>query len=173
MITSFLLAAVAASPAVDVKAASRAGSGCPATQTVDAKVDGDTLTVDVPAFTAEAGANALSRKNCDVIVQLAWPAGWQVSPVEFTAELEAHVPPGAKADATYKVYYQGQADTDTVVKPLAGDVAAHAEAFALKESWSACGTGVGLVQGLALRVVKDGKASVTKAGTLKLKWRKC
>jgi hypothetical protein len=168
-------------PAVTVTSASRAGSGCPAATTAKAEVSPDrtAVLVEMPPVVAEIagrGGGTFGRTNCDLIVTLSFPAGWQVTPAKSTVKLGAHLAGGANGDLTYKAYQQGQHDTASAQVPLnPGDTADHDESLKLGQVWSACGQNATIVQSVAVKVRGgDGPSKVAaQAGELALTWRPC
>lgn len=176
---------------VTLRGFSYAGSGCSAdTVTGNFPADGNEFQIIWGSFTAEVGPGVPmrdKRKNCQVLLDLAIPAGWQytVESIEYHGDVEVEA--GVEAIAGSSHYFQGDATTVRFNTLFEGpenrtfqviDVVGHAS-----QVWSPCGGGRALNVNYQVRLDAIAEAGVGRvsfgdpngvAGTrLALEWRRC
>lgn len=175
---------------VSVRQLAFAGSGCP----VDSirghfPTDPREFLFIADSFAAEAGPGVPARdnrKNCGIILDLDFAAGWQFTVEEIGYNGHVTVDEGVSAFASSYYYFQGSSDTvrfgtffegpedrDYHVADGVGD---------RDQVWSPCGGGRSLNMNLAVRVTgasgnARGKITFGEDGLsgthLRLKWRRC
>jgi hypothetical protein len=180
---------------VSVRQFSYAGTGCPAgTIRGDLPVDGRTFLIFWDAFAAEAGPGIPlpeSRKNCQILLDLDYPAGWQytLGSIDYSGHLVLE--DGVEATAASAFYFQGSGDTaradKTFVGPLDADYHEVVDFAAETEGqviWSPCEATRAINVNVQVRVnsltARDRNGLITFAtdpetqgSLLALKWRRC
>jgi hypothetical protein len=100
------------------------GSGCaPGTATVSANSDKTGFRIRYRDFLAEAGGNADvtdRRKNCQVGVQVAVPAGWTFAVAEADYRGRARLHSGATGLQKTNYYWQGSSDNNRTEETFSG-----------------------------------------------------
>jgi hypothetical protein len=174
-------------PTARVKSAALAGSGCPAQNTVEAKLSADAARLDaiLPALSATIGGAAktrIARVNCQLIITIEHTAGYQLAPTATRVDVSGRIGAGSDGQLSYKYYFQGQAATPAadVLFSTPGTLTPHVETLKTRQEFGPCGTSTTLVQSYALRLLakgaRDDDASELKAasvGATELAWRAC
>ncbi len=149
-----LLAALSATAAqaqspdyVRVRGISYAGTGCPAgTVSQNVASDYQAFTLLFDSFVAETGPNApfsAKRKNCQINLDLDFPAGWSFT--VFTVDYRGYVSldGGVNALQQSQYYFQGQAQTGrlrtTMNGPTDRDYQIRDQLGVADQIWSPCG----------------------------------
>jgi hypothetical protein len=108
-----LAAAQTVPTGVTVPEISYAGTGCTAATRVGAAVTNPThIAVPQTVYTARSGANntrlADTRLNCQVLVKVNHPAGWQMSVAKADYYGRVKLPQNSEAVSKTTYYYSGQ-----------------------------------------------------------------
>lgn len=195
LLTTFGAPALAEVPEnVTLRGFAYAGTGCaPNTVRGSFPVDGVEFLILWEGFQAQAGANIPlreSRKNCQLNLDLAYPAGWQYTVESTSYQGTFQVQEGTQAIAASYYYFQGsdeQVDFSTTFTSTRRRTYHVTDSVADDEQvWSSCAADRSLNINYQVRVsaVSDGQATGKiafgierdgdPAGTLlKLKWRRC
>ncbi len=109
---------------VTVEVVAANGSGCaPGTATVIANSDNTGFRIRYSDFVAEAGGNADPtdrRKNCQIGVVVAVPAGWTFAIAEADYRGRARLYAGATALQRTNYYWQGSSDSSSTEETFTG-----------------------------------------------------
>ncbi len=179
---------------VTVRGFAYAGTGCSA-NTVRGRfpVEGSEFLITWGGFQAQAGVNIPfreGRKNCQLNLDLAYPAGWQYTVESTSYQGTVQVEDGTQAIAASHYYFQGSDQTVRFSTLFEGPVRRTyhvTDSVADDEQvWSPCTADRSLNINYNVRVstLTDGQATGKiafgverdgdPAGTLlKLKWRRC
>jgi hypothetical protein len=132
---------------VRIRGISYAGTGCPAGSVAEnISPDFQALTLLFDSYVVEAGLNvplSESRKNCQLLVDLDFPNGWQYS--IFTVDYRGYLAldPGSIGQQTARYYFQGQPQTSTLTTTFRGPDQRDyqiRDTFGLTSTvWSPCG----------------------------------
>lgn len=178
---------------VVVKQLSYAGSGCAAgTVRGSLPLDPSGLLLAYDEFSAEAGRHiplGNARRNCQVLLDLDYPEGWQYTVQAIGFGGHAYLAEGTTGVAEAAYYFQGQEATPRVETPLTGPLD---EAFVggsdLSDDaqvWSLCDVKRALNVNVAVRILDaasgaEGRVDFGSGGedgnggvSLSLKWRRC
>ncbi|GBG71764.1 hypothetical protein CBR_g9172 [Chara braunii] len=103
--------APAAPETARIKSFTYAGSGCPPGSAVGSiSEDGEVLTLKFSNFSVSTSSTPL-RKNCDVAINLQYPAGWSYSLASVVLRGYANLDAGVKGVHKVSNYVQGQQST--------------------------------------------------------------
>lgn len=194
---AFLSAGVAAArPAgpdyARVRSISYAGTGCPA-GTIQGRFGSDltSFSLESDDFVAEAGpgvALSASRKNCQIMLNVDFPAGWSFAVAEVDYRGYVALDRGVSATQTSAYYFQGQSTSARLSTTLTGPTFA---SYRIKDTlgisayvWSPCGLSRALVINAQARVDNtrnrsgDGVITVDRvsgrlAQVYGLSWKRC
>ncbi|KAK3990481.1 hypothetical protein QBC44DRAFT_358366 [Cladorrhinum sp. PSN332] len=141
------------------------GSGCPA-RSLPAQNLSNATTILVPQtiFAAESGKNQSkvvdSRTNCEIIIKVNHPAGWQFSVVKADYYGRVHLPQGA--EATSKTTYSFSGGSNQLSRqyyfngPFDGLYFRNDRFVGTSRQWSPCGSGTSLNISSEVRVAPLG-----------------
>lgn len=170
-----------------------AGTGCPAGSVAEnVSPDRQAFTLLFDSFVAQTGLGAKpadARKNCALVVDLDYPAGWQFSVVAVDVRGYAALDPGVTGQQVTTGYFQGSRDQFRVQQdfwgPTAEDYLNSAEIPLATATWSPCAQNAAraLVLNSQVRLISsnrfanglmtvdsiDGSVLMTYA----LRWRRC
>ncbi|KAK4164081.1 hypothetical protein QBC43DRAFT_370290 [Cladorrhinum sp. PSN259] len=167
------------------------GSGCPA-RTIPAQVLSNASTISVPQtiFVAESGKNqsrvAENRVNCQIIIKITHPAGWQYSVVK--ADYYGRVTLPQNAEATSRTTYSFGGASNELSRqyyfdgPFDGLYFRNDRFVGTARQWSPCGTGSSLNITSEVRVAPLGSGASKPAsmeifnplgGKLGISWQQC
>lgn len=179
---------------VTLRSFAYAGTGCPAnTVRVNFPVEGRQFLILWQGFQAQAGVNIPlreSRKNCQLNLDLAYPAGWQYTVESTSYQGTVQLTSGTQAVAASYYYFQGsdeQVNFSTVFDSPRRRTYHVTDVVAEEEQvWSSCTADRSLNINYQVKVssLSDGQATGKiafgierdgdPAGTLlNLKWRRC
>lgn len=164
------------------------GSGCPA-GTVDWYLTDQRtkLNFAYDQFVAETGPEVAAkeqRKNCQINMEITYPAGWSYSVAKVDYFGYADLPEGVSAIQKNLYYFSGQSDQVESALTLNGpynDDYKHRDTIGV-ESWSPCGSKANANLNASVRLVGDrNKAAVATVDrsqgkvrqVFSLNWRKC
>jgi hypothetical protein len=180
-------------PLVTIRSISWAGSGCPAgTVAGNLAPDFTAFTLLFDSYVAEIGPGlplGLSRRNCQILVDLDFPQGWSYSVFDVDYRGFTNLEPGVSGVQQSAYYFQGQLQTarlqTTLSGPRVGD-------YQIRDSlgidalvWSPCGAQRALIINSSVRLVNHSGSSSARGvmttdsinGTVKhiysLQWRRC
>ncbi|KAF8423033.1 hypothetical protein EV426DRAFT_549622 [Tirmania nivea] len=171
---------------VQIKSVTYAGSGCPAGTVASAIVSGGSFHIQFNSFIAKVYPGSKpseSRKNCQLSLELQYPAGWSFTITQFsgngylkldkdvTATLQSTFRWGGQsAVATFRSNWVGPLDKNYYID----------KSLVKGDAWSPCNGPSGtLIINTAARVGnrknKQGSGSITVVNPIALgsKWRKC
>jgi hypothetical protein len=152
---------------VQIRNITYGGTGCPAgsvSQNISADAQAFTLLFD--SFTAEAGPGvdaSSGRRNCQIAVDLQYPAGWTYSVFSVDHRGFAQLDPGVIGEQSASYYFQGATQTGTLVTRLTGptaqDYQVHTEVGVSSVVWSPCSERRALNINSAINVRATGSAA--------------
>jgi hypothetical protein len=157
-------------PSVRIRSISWAGSGCPA-----GTVAGN-LAPDFTAFTllfdssvAEIGPGlplSLSRRNCQILVDLDFPQGWSYSVFDVDYRGFTNLERGVSGVQQSNYYFQGQFQTarlqTTLGGPRVGDYQIRDSLGLSAVIWSPCGAQRALIINSSVRLVNNTGSSAAR-----------
>ena len=170
-----------------IRSLSWAGSGCPAgTVAGNLAPDLTAFTLLFDSYVAEIGPGlplSLSRRNCQILVDLDSPQGWSYSVFDFDYRGFANIPSGVSGILESKYFFQGQSYTARLATTLRGPRNGD---YQIRDSlpldavvWSPCGAQRGLLINVAVRLENhsgnsNARGSITLVTPVYgLQWRRC
>ncbi|KAK0624132.1 hypothetical protein B0T14DRAFT_427077 [Immersiella caudata] len=163
-----------------------AGSGCPAGYAPGHTLsDPSTLILPKSGFTAETGKNKSyldARANCQILVKLKYPSGWQFSVSKADYYGRVQVPEGMTGVSKTTYYFTGDSSdisyNNTIEGPYDGSYFRN-DRFGEKNSlWSPCGSEAMLNINTEVRLSPIGTDQTAVIGvntqeTVEISWRTC
>lgn len=175
---------------VKINGISYAGSGCPAgsvSQLLSDDAKAFTLLFD--SYVAEAGPGmplSMSRKNCQIAVDLRFPQGWSYSIFTVDYRGYAKLDPGTTGQQVSSYYFAGQTKTGNLRTNFYGPTERD---YQIRDTlgldaliWSPCGANRALNMNTQVRVTASGRQRALLTidsldGELKhiygIKWKRC
>jgi hypothetical protein len=180
-------------PWVRIRNLSWAGSGCPAgTVAENLAPDLQAFTLLFDSFVAELGPGlplSLSRRNCQILVDLDFPPGWSFSVVDVDHGGFASLETGVSGVQQSSYYFQGESRTarlqTTLNGPWVGDYQVRESLAPDALVWSPCAARRPLIINLQVRVINNSRnpnaRGVMTTGSMngpvmyiyRLQWRRC
>lgn len=176
---------------VKIRNLSWAGSGCPAGSVAENMAsDYTAFTLLFDSYVAEVGPGlplSLSRRNCQILIDLDFPQGWSFSMVDVDYRGYVSVGRGVSGIQQSAYYFQGETQTARLATKLTGPIDGDyqvRDTLALDaEVWSDCGahraliinsdvrlmSGTSKAQGLMTLDSVNGKVTHIYG----LQWRRC
>ena len=175
---------------VRINGISFAGSGCPAgSVSQNLSEDAKAFTLLFDSYVAEAGPGmplSLSRKNCQIAVDLRFRQGWSYTIFTVDYRGYARLDPGTSGQQLSSYYFQGQTKTGNLRSLFYGPTEKDyqiRDTLALDAMvWSPCGANRALNMNTQVRVAASGSKRALLTidsidGELKhiygIKWRRC
>lgn len=178
---------------VRIRSLSWAGSGCPAgTVAENVAPDLRAFTLLFDAYVAEIGPGlplSLSRRNCQILVDLDFPQGWSFSVFDVDYRGFVSVEPGVSGVQQSAYYFQGEIHTARLQTTLRGP---RVSDYQIRDSlvldalvWSPCGANRALIINSVVRLMNNnGNSSARGLMTTDsidgkvthvygLQWRRC
>lgn len=156
------LAAGPSGSEVQIVAISFSGTGCkPGTVSGQLSTDLTTLTLLYSTFVAQTGKNVevATRKNCQLLVKLRYPSGWQFSVFKADYRGYAQIPSGETGTCKANYYFSGDSKQISSTMTIRGpydDNYIKTDQFGVESTvWSPCG-----IEGL-LNINSEVRLSVT------------
>ncbi|HYQ02359.1 MAG TPA: DUF4360 domain-containing protein [Polyangiaceae bacterium] len=100
------------------------GSGCPSGSATITATTADSLTLNIPAYSARLGGEADSthkRQNCLLVFDVDVPVGFTYAVTSASLSGTAALPVGASASATTQYFFAGGAESVSNTQPINGD----------------------------------------------------
>ncbi|KAJ3371625.1 hypothetical protein HDU91_005080 [Kappamyces sp. JEL0680] len=177
-----------APPEITLRAFTYGGSGCPNSSPVSVSFSEDKSSVTVLAGTLYAAATSditESRSNCQVNVDLGYPAGWRYAVASAAFKGQVDLPSNASGTAKVITYFSGQANQATAASNFAGPVSRSFENSVYigipNLIWSSCGPSASLNINTQVRVstvtqgasISLGSEDSNSTATFGLYWQRC
>lgn len=109
-----------------IRSISHAGSGCPAgTVAENISPDLQAFTLLFDSYVAEFGPGVpftAKRKNCQLLFDFDYPAGWQFALLTLDTRGYASLESGVRAVQQTRFYFQGQTQTGSLTTNLVGPI---------------------------------------------------